>query len=95
MNALENGFAVPSTAKNTLISPNFLVGEFCGKEQFSQTMRKLSFPQNFHTNKLGEIKVFFPVPRYIRIKNKEKAKVEKVPNLGRELHKILQCKSLR
>ena len=47
MNALENGFAVPSTAKNTLISPNFLVGEFCGKEQFSQTMRKLFLSTKF------------------------------------------------
>ena len=41
------------TAKNTVISPNFLVWKFCGKD--------FAFPQNFHTKKLGEITVFFAV----------------------------------
>ena len=45
-------FPVKRTAKNTTISPNFLVWKFCGKAQF---------PQNFHTWKLGEISVFFAV----------------------------------
>ena len=39
-------------AKNTVISPNFLVWKFYGKAQF---------PQNFHTRKSGEIVVFFAV----------------------------------
>ena len=37
-----------STAKNTVISLNFMVWKF-------------AFPQNFHTMKLGEITVFFAV----------------------------------
>ena len=44
---------------NTIISPNFLVWKFCGKGQFVE--RNCSFPQNFHTGKLGEITVFFTV----------------------------------
>ena len=56
----------PSTAKNTVISPNFLVWKFYGKAQFPHSFgRKLCrncvFPQNFHAKKLGEITVFFAV----------------------------------
>ena len=40
------------TAKNTVISPNFLVWKFCGKAQF---------PHSFHTRKSGEITVFLAV----------------------------------
>ena len=55
------------TAKNTVISPDFLVCKFCGKAQFphifggfaSKTIRKFVFPKNFHTRKSGEITVFF------------------------------------
>ena len=53
------------TAKNTVISPNFLVWKFCGKAQFPNSFGKLcrncAFPQNFHTRKLGEITVFSAV----------------------------------
>ena len=42
------GITVKCIAKNTVISRNFLV-------------RKLCFPQNFHTRKLGEITVFSAV----------------------------------
>ena len=56
--------------KNTAISPNFLVWEFCGKAQFRhsfvQFARKLcrncAFPQNCDTMKLGKITVYFAVP---------------------------------
>ena len=41
-----------NTAKNPVISPNFLVWKFCGKGQF---------PHSFHTRKLGEITGFFAV----------------------------------
>ena len=47
------------TAKNTVISPDFLVCKFCEKAQF--LCGKCSFPQNFHTRKLGETTVFFAV----------------------------------
>ena len=50
------------TAKNTVISPNFLVWKFCGKAQFPYSFGRLArnyaetvFPQNFHTRKYGEI----------------------------------------
>ena len=41
-----------NTAKSTVILLNFLVWKLC---------RNSSFPQNFHTRKLGEITVFFAV----------------------------------
>ena len=43
-----------NTAENTVISPNFLANcpKLCGN---------CTFPQNFHTRRLGEIKVFFAV----------------------------------
>ena len=54
--------AVPA-AKNTVISPNFLVWKFCGKAQFPHSLcGNCALPQNFHTRKLGEITVFFAVP---------------------------------
>ena len=53
------------TAKNIVISPNFLVWKFYGKIQFPHSFgrfgRNCAFPQNFHTRKLGEIKIFFLV----------------------------------
>ena len=51
------------TAKNTVISPNFLMWKFCGKSQFPRFLGNCgncAFPQNFH-RKLGEITVFFTV----------------------------------
>ena len=54
--------------KNTAMSPNFLVWEFCGRtvsavlNDSPETMRKLRLPQNCHTMKLGKITVFFAVP---------------------------------
>ena len=50
---------VTDTAKNTVISPNFLVWKFCG----IKFCGNCSFLQNFHTRKLGEITVFFAVRR--------------------------------
>ena len=54
------------TAKNTVISPDFLGRKFCGKAQFSHSFRpklgrNCAFLQNFHSRKSGEITVFFPV----------------------------------
>ena len=55
------------TAKNPVISPNFLLWKFCGKAQFPEfhSCPKLcgncAFPQNFHTRKLGQITGFFAV----------------------------------
>ena len=50
------------TANNIVISPNFLVSKFYGKVQFPHSFgRNCVFPQNFHTRKLGEIKIFFLV----------------------------------
>ena len=52
------------TVKNTVISPNFLVWKFCGKAQFPHSFGRFAywtFPQNFHTRKLGEMTVFFVV----------------------------------
>ena len=47
---------------------NFLVLKFCGKEQFPRSFgrfawncRNCAFPQNFHTRKFNEIKVFSAV----------------------------------
>ena len=58
-----------STAKKNVILPNFLVWKFCGKVQFPHIFRQIAqnyanyctFPQNFHTKKLGENMVFFAV----------------------------------
>ena len=44
--------AAEHTAKNTVVTPNFLVWKFCGKAQFLHS---------FYTSKLGEITVFFTV----------------------------------
>ena len=60
---------VTHTAKNTVISRNFLVWKFCGKAQLPHSFRRfarkyaetVSFPQNFHTKKLGQITVFYAV----------------------------------
>ena len=57
------------TAKNTVISPNFMVCKFCGKAQFPHSFGRIrpklcgncAFPQNLHNMKLGEITVFFAV----------------------------------
>ena len=60
----------PFTAKNTVISPNYLVWKFCRKAQFQYSFGQIAklcgncaFPQNFHTRKLGEIMVFYAVCR--------------------------------
>ena len=56
--------AVPSTstAKNTVISPDFMVWKFCGKAQYRPKLcGNCAFPQTFHTIKLGEITVFVAV----------------------------------
>ena len=54
------------TAKNNIISPNFMVWKFCGKAQFPHSFGRFArnsaetaFPQNFHTMKLGEIMLSF------------------------------------
>ena len=52
---------VTCTAKNTVISPDFLCGSFCGKAQFPKLCGNCGFPRNFHTRKSGEITVFFAV----------------------------------
>ena len=56
---------VASTAKNTVISPDFPVWRFCGKAKFphsfGRTTQNFTFPQNFHTRKSGEITLFFAV----------------------------------
>ena len=53
------------TAKNSVISPDFLVWKFCRKVKFRVVRPKLcgnfAFPQNLHTGKSGEITVFFAV----------------------------------
>ena len=59
-------YVVCTTGKNAVISPDFLVWEFCGKAQFPHNFGRLArvdcaFPQNFHTSKSGEITVFFAV----------------------------------
>ena len=47
------------TAKNTVISSNFLMWTFRGETQFPH--RNCAFPQNFDNRKLGEITVFCTV----------------------------------
>ena len=58
------GIQSATTAKNTVISPNFLVWKFCGKAQFPHSFGRITFPQNFHTRKLGENTIFYTV--YVR-----------------------------
>ena len=54
-----------TTIKNTVISPNFLVYKFCGKEAIRPKLcGNCSFPQNLHTRKLGEITVFYVVCKF-------------------------------
>ena len=61
---LYRGMAVVMcTAKNTIISPDFLVWKFCGN---------CAFPQNFRTRKSGEITVFFAVVEYSKDYEKDK-----------------------
>ena len=52
-----------NTAKNTVISPDFLVWKFAERHSFRIVSgdSNCAFPQNFHTRKLGEITVFFAV----------------------------------
>ena len=54
------------TAKNTVISPNFLVWNFCGKARTNRPKLcgNCAFQQNFYTRKLDEITVFFAVLPY-------------------------------
>ena len=54
--AIYKKYPIYSTAKNTEISPDFLVWKFCGK-----FVPFCAFPQNFHTRKSGEITAFFAV----------------------------------
>ena len=64
---------VASTAKNTVISPDFLVWKFCRKgkflQSFGQTTLNFAFPQNFYTRKSGKITVFFAVKVRKKITN--------------------------
>ena len=53
------------TAKNTVISSDFLLWKFCGKARFLHSFGQrpklcgnCAFPQNFHTRKSGEINFF-------------------------------------
>ena len=50
-----------NTAKNTIISPNFLVWKFCTKAQFPHSFGQSA--TNFHTKKSDEITVFFAVKK--------------------------------
>ena len=54
-----------ATARNSVISPDFLVWKFCEKTQFRANRPKLcdNCAQNFHTRKSDEITVFFAVSR--------------------------------
>ena len=59
---LKTFLAICYTAKNTVISPNFLVWKFCGKAQFPHSFgRNCVFQQNLNTWKLGEITLFYGV----------------------------------
>ena len=55
--------AVYHTVKYTVTSPNFLMWRFCEKAQAirPKLCGDCTFPQYFHTRKLGEITVFFAV----------------------------------
>ena len=44
---LWNIFSKTPTAKNTVISPNFLVWKFCGKAQFPQSFGRIEFVAPF------------------------------------------------
>ena len=54
-----------NTAKNTVISPDFLVWKFAERHSFrivsGDSPGNCAFPQNFHTSKLGEITIFYAV----------------------------------
>ena len=56
-----------NTTRNSVILPNFLVWKFCGKARFPHRFGRFdyvgncTFPQSFHTRKLGENTVFFAV----------------------------------
>ena len=49
------------TAKNNVISPDFLVWKFCRKTIRPKLCGNCAFPQSFHTRKSDEITIFFPV----------------------------------
>ena len=55
---LPSGYFNRYTAKNPVISPDFLVWKFCGKAQFPHNFGLFA---RFHTRKLGEITEFFDV----------------------------------
>ena len=58
-----NGNSETDTAKNTVISPNFLVWKYCGKVQSPHSFGRIAcaFSQNLHIRKLGEVTVYFAV----------------------------------
>ena len=66
MQETKSNVLLKDNAKNTAISPNFLMWKFCGKAQFPHSFGLLArnyaetkpFPQNFHTKILGKITVF-------------------------------------
>ena len=104
----ENACTIPITAKNTVISPDFLVWKFCGKAQFpysfgrfARNCAETAFPQNFHTSKSGEITVFFAVKKNDSTKMQERLDVlnyalpQKVLGwMKRSSDKIINFKSL-
>ena len=50
------------TAKNTVISPNFLMWKFCLKAQFPHSARNYAEIVPFHNiSTLGEIRIFYAV----------------------------------
>ena len=55
-----------------VISPNLLVWRSCGKARFPYSFgpicRDCTFPQNFHTRKLGEIIAFYAVRAYLKMR---------------------------
>ena len=60
---LQRTFFIIITAKNTVISPDFLVWKFCRKSQFLHSFGQFAHHifHNFYTRKSGEITVFFAV----------------------------------
>ena len=48
----------PSTAKNAVISPNFLVWKFCGKAQFPHRILRSAAHNPSHFQILGENKLY-------------------------------------
>ena len=58
--------AICYTAKNTIISRNFLVWKFCEKTQFSHSFgRNCAFAQNLDIWKLSEITLFYVVLEWL------------------------------